>query len=89
MAQKNVIMQDVYAALKYIINLLSRPLWVDPATSRVKTDTILISGTVTTCGTVTTITQLAGFAIQYDIKQSTMYDLSRISWAQNIRARIS
>lgn len=73
--------------MKKLLNLLNRPLWVDPNTSRVKTDTVLQSGTVTTVTTVTTvagITNIGGF----DAKQTMLYALDRANWNQGVRTRI-
>ena len=75
---------DVYLALKSIINYLARPAWVDPATSRAKTDTSIVGGTLSAVTTLTGITNIGGFPAS-----SMMFDLTRQNWAQTVRACIT
>jgi len=78
-------LKDIHTALKQIINCLTRPLWVDPTTSRVKADvTATQSGTwnISTTATVTTLTNLGTANV------TGMY-IDRMAWGQNIRPRIT
>ena len=72
----------IYVALKQIVNCLTRPLWVDPATSRMKADVVISSGTVTTVTTASTLTNLGTANV------SGMY-IDRTAWGQTIRPRIT
>jgi hypothetical protein len=95
-----VALSDIQVALRAILNALVRPAWMDPSTGRMRIDPVNAAGTsdtittittcstvttVTTCSTVTTLSQLAGF----DAKQTLLYDQSRQTWAQNVRANIT
>ena len=85
-----VILSDILVSLKAILNNIARPLWVDPNTSRVKTDTTIaanqdIRNVTGTLSTVTTLSQLAGF----DAKQTLLYNTSRTAWAVNVRRNIT
>jgi len=73
---------NIYAALKQIINALLRPLWIDPTTSRMKADVVISSGTVTTVSTVTTVANLGTANV------SGRY-IDNMAWGQNIRNRIT
>ena len=85
---------DVYVALKSILNVLSRPLWVNTsgqaqvAVVAGTLPTVTTVGTVTTCGTVTTVTSVAQFS-----GMSTYYNQivphERTNWASAVRSRIS
>uniref|UniRef100_A0A7C5UTD8 Uncharacterized protein n=1 Tax=candidate division CPR3 bacterium TaxID=2268181 RepID=A0A7C5UTD8_UNCC3 len=79
---ENIGIGNIFVALKAIINALTRPLWVDPATSRMKADVVISSGTVTTVTTTGTLTNLgtANVTGQY---------IDRLSWANTIRPRIT
>lgn len=76
---ESVELEGVYAALKYITNLLARPLWIDPTTSRAKADVVVSSGTVTT---TTTLTNLGAANV-------TGKYIDNMAWGENIRLRIT
>jgi polyisoprenoid-binding protein YceI len=72
--------------LKKLRDAITRPLWVDPNSSRIKA-TIDTVTTVTTCGTVTTVTGITNIG-GHDAKQAMIYPLDRANWAQAVRTRI-
>jgi hypothetical protein len=80
-----IMLKDIHTALKQIINCLTRPLWVDPTTSRMKADVVISSGTVTTVSTVTTTTTLTNLGTA----NVTGRYIDNMAWGQNIRPRIS
>jgi len=85
-------LDDVLVALRAILSAIVRPLANNPATGRPVVEvaaaqtlaTVTTCSTVTTCGTVTTVNQLAG----NDVTPVIPY-LTRLSWADNVRGRIS
>jgi hypothetical protein len=80
---RGVVIEDIHSALQNILKALLRPLWVDPASSNVRT--MISSGTVTTVTTVTNISQLGGF----DNKQVTLNLLDRSNWYNSVRRCIT
>lgn len=83
---------DVYLALKLIANLLSRPIWLEPSTARLKTTveggtlpTVTTVTTVATVTAVTSITQLGGF----DAKQGLLNSTDRNLWSNSVRRAIT
>jgi hypothetical protein len=88
-SKPTVTVDDIYAALKIMIGLISNPgtadgngrvrMLIDSINSSI---TMPISGTLTA---VTSITQLGGYAI----KPSFMDSLDTIAFAQSVRPRIS
>lgn len=72
---------DVYSALKLILNVLTRPMWVESSTSRLKTTVEAI----TTVATLTTLNQIAGF----DAKTGLTNALERINWNTGVRRCIT
>jgi hypothetical protein len=77
-----IMLKDIHTALKQIINCLTRPLWVDPTTSRMKADVVISSGTVTTVSTTTTLTNLGTANV-------TGRYIDNMAWGQNIRPCIT
>ena len=81
-------LDDVYAALKLIANLLTRPIAQEQSTGRLRVAVETHAGTlpaVTTVTTVTSLTQLAGFSA----KDSLLASADRASWALCLRNRIT
>ena len=76
---------DVSIALKNIVNLLNRPIWVNPVTGSVRLDTVAAVTTVTTCSSVTNAAALGGLAPNEMLYQTPM----RSCWALSVRSRIS
>lgn len=79
-------LEDVYAALQLIANLLKRPLYMDPATGATR-----VSGTATVTfasnqdiRTVTGLTNVGGFSAA-----ALWSDSMRSNWAVNVRGRIT
>jgi len=79
--------KDINVALKSILNAIMRPIWLDPATGKINVNTVasITAGTITTVGTVTSMSQMSGF----DLKQSLLTSQDRSAWAGTIRNRIS
>lgn len=78
---------DVHLALKQIINILSRPTWMDPTTGRVNINSIT---TLPTLGTVTTVTNSTNWGSPaQNIYYTQLFSNEKINWAQNVRSRIS
>ena len=82
MTMKNTSIIDVMQSMMQLLRGITRPIWWDATTNRLRTDT---TGTISTVSTVTTLTQIAA----YDAKQTVMYSLDRTCWNQNVRNRIS
>jgi hypothetical protein len=91
-----VTLRDQSLALKAILNMLQRPMWLDPASSQLRVSveniasaltlsTITTISTVTTVSTVTTLSQLRAF----DVKDTLLNSTDRNTWAQIIRGRIA
>lgn len=91
-------LKDLSAYAKSILNAVVRPTFMDPTNGTVKVSgslttagTISTVTTVTTVATVTSVTTLAnqtnigGFSAQL----TELYDLTRATWASNVRARIT
>lgn len=90
--EEDITIEDVYAALKVMINLLSRPMWVEPGTGRVRvsdevvaTHAVTLTGTTLTSGTLTTLTQLGGFPT----KDTLLNHEKKIAWSLGVRNRIT
>jgi hypothetical protein len=82
MASKNTNIINVVQSMMQLLRGITRPIWWDATSNRLRTDT---TGTITTVSTVTTVSQIAAF----DAKQTVMYSLDRTCWNQNVRTRIS
>ena len=94
---------DINLAFKQIINLLNRPIWLNPANGCLKIDpaTVVASvtgvTTVTTVTTVSTVTSVTGVTNLKTFGANGMADgefnlcqtLDRIDWALNVRSRIT
>lgn len=79
---------DIFAALKSIINLLNRPIWMNSTTGAIRlvdTVTTVTGATVGTVSTVTSMTQIGGIAA-YD---SMIIIPMKNNWANSVRPRIS
>lgn len=80
-----VSLDDVNATLRYIANLLARPIYVEPGSARMKvTVDAGTLPTVTTVGTVTSVAQIDGF----DGKDTMLNSLDRNLWYNSVRTRI-
>jgi hypothetical protein len=84
------VIADVYAALKSILNVLSRPIWTDPSTGRINVAGVT---TVTTVTTVADLTRLSTLGAASTVAQSALYvqlyGQERLNWANCVRARIT
>ena len=80
---KEIKISDFAVALKNIINLLQRPLWINPTTGNIRLVETLT--TVTTVSTVTTLTQVGGVAAIDAMINAPL----EISWQMNVRNRIT
>lgn len=94
MAYKPLAMiEDICGFLRQIVNMLSRPVWINPSTGVLRTEgtsTVSIAATqtlnaVTTVATVTTMTQIGGIPAV----DSMLYLPTRQLWATAIRTRIT
>ena len=78
---------DVYLALKSILNVIARPIWVD-SSSNIKGVT-----TVTTVTTVAEVMRVNSFGSATTNQQSTLYlsaySWERTNWANNVRRCIT
>jgi alpha-glucuronidase len=72
--------------LKKLRDAIARPLWVSNV-SRVLSDAVIISGTVTTVTTVSTVAGITNIG-GHDAKQAMIYAIDRANWAQAVRTRI-
>lgn len=70
---------DVYLALKMLVNILVRPLWVNPATGNLKTE--VLSGVIA----VTNLSQIGG----QDVYNQVIVDQMKIAWALCVRRNIT
>jgi hypothetical protein len=90
--------KDVFAALKQILNVLTRPLWMNETTGAIRQIDNIAAGaitasiaasqtlaTVTTVSTVTTLTQIGGIAA-YD---SLLIIPMRQNWQLSVRNKIT
>jgi hypothetical protein len=81
-----VVTDNILAALLLrVVALLSSPRGYDKSQGRQRGTVVLESGTLTTCGTLTTLSQIGG----RDAAQMLLGPQSRQSWALNHRSRIS
>lgn len=98
----HVMVSDIYLALKSLLNVISRPLWVDSASSRANVNIRNTAGTADTLTTVTTVTTVTTAAdvtrlnnigpsatIQASALYVQAYDISRSNWQANVRLRIN
>ena len=87
LTQKTTKITEVFAALKQIFNILSRPLWMNPTNGRVRVDIENSASIATTIssGTVTTLTQIGGI-VAFD---SLMMMPMKETWALCVRRNIS
>lgn len=67
---------------KYLASIITNPMWVEPITSRVKTDTSIVGGTL---AGITNIATIGGGAA----KDAIIDSLWTNSWANNVRSRIT
>ncbi len=88
---QEVSLSDINTALYAILEALTRPISQDPGTGRTRVSVdntaavTVSSGTVTTCSTVTSMTQFGGAPI-WDILGKP---LDRNLWNNSVRMRIS
>jgi hypothetical protein len=82
MATKKSFITEISEMIRRIYNILLRPTYVEPATSRVK---VTLESASVTMSAVTSVTQLAGF----DAKQGTINTLDKNLWYNSVRNRIS
>ena len=68
--------------IKYLASIIADPLWVEPITSRVKTDTSIVGGTL---AGITNIATIGGGAA----KDAIIDPLWSNDWANSIRSRIT
>lgn len=71
---------EIFEALKMLLRIISRPIWLDNAVNALRAT--ITSGTVTTVTTVTTVSNVSG-------NLAMPFTLDRTSWSLNVRARIS
>ena len=78
---------DIVVALRQLIQGINRPIWHDASKgSLIVTNPTAANLNMTVgSGTVTTLSQLAGF----DVKQTTMYSIDRTQWHQCVRTHIT
>lgn len=82
---------DIQRTLRQIINGILYPAWLDRSLNRIRETSIIESGTITTVSTVTgvttvsTVTNVAQLATYQ--AQLPVFDMSRASWAVNVRSR--
>jgi hypothetical protein len=84
---------DIYAALKSILNVLSRPIWTDPTTGKVNINTIGTLSTLSALTTAADVTRVNNVGSATTNQQSTLYvqlyGQERLNWANCVRARIT
>lgn len=78
-----VSLDDVNATLKYIANLLARPIGSEPGTGR--TRVTIDAGTLPTVSTVTSVSQLQGWPVKDTLLNATDRNL----WYNSVRNRIT
>ena len=79
---------DAATLMRRVLLFLLSPLGYDKSLRRYRQTAVVESGTittVTTCGTVTTLNQIAG----RDAGQMLINPTNRTSWALNVRSRIT
>lgn len=88
----SVTLSDLYGWMRAVLNSIVRPVFLNPTNGTVMVSGSLTSaGTVSTVSTVTSVTTLANQTNigGFDAKLTELYDLSRATWASNVRSRIS
>lgn len=82
-----VTISDVYVAMKYYFNQISRPMWVEPGTGRQRVAVeACVSHAVTLASTVvSSVTNIDGF----DGKDTILNHMKKTSWSLGVRNRIS
>lgn len=73
--------------LSLLLRALLSPRGYDPSQARQRGTVVVESGTVTTCSTVSSLTNIAGIG-GYSAQMQVM-DTNRTGWAQTVRARIT
>lgn len=85
---QGVAVADLAAVLRNLMAILADPMWLDPATSRVRvaleSAAVTMTG-VTTVATVTSLSQIAGFSA----KDTALNALEDVTWANAIRSLIA
>lgn len=75
---------DLSEAVKQAGRSLTRAIWLEPSTGRVRATVDTVT-TVTTVSTVSNITNIGGF----DAKQGLINATERAAWALTVRPRIT
>lgn len=70
-----------------ICDAIRMPAWLDITLNRLRMTTLLESGTVTTCSTVTSVTNVVSVGT-YPAQQAT-FEGNNAAWALTCRARIT
>ena len=87
--QQQIALVDLNIFLRSIWNLLSRPIFVEPGSGRIRATieagTLPTVTTVTTVSTVTSMTQFGG----HPIKDTQLKHVQDTAWALCVRARVT
>lgn len=80
--------EDIAASLKYIGNLLARPIYLETSTARLKVT--VDAGTIGTVSSVTTVQTISNLGSQvFPVKDTMLNSLDRNLWYNSVRGRIS